>query len=87
LPAPARAPESAGAGGDINEATSTAFALSFAPDPDLLIRTGGERRISNFLPAAGLFELHFSDALWPDFDAAEPIARWRGTPRGSAGSA
>ena len=38
-------------------------------DPDLLIRTGGEQRISNFLMwQAAYAELYFSDALWPDFD-------------------
>lgn len=41
-------------------------------DPDLLIRTGGEQRISNFLLwQAAYSELYFSDALWPDFDADE----------------
>ena len=48
------------------------LALSFAPEPDLLIRTGGERRISNFLLwQLAYAELHFSDVLWPAFDAAE----------------
>ena len=48
------------------------LALSFAPDPDLLIRTGGERRISNFLLwQLAYTELYFSDVLWPQFDAAE----------------
>jgi undecaprenyl diphosphate synthase len=38
------------------------------PDPDLLIRTGGERRISNFLLwQLSYTELFFSDVLWPDF--------------------
>jgi undecaprenyl diphosphate synthase len=47
------------------------LALSFAPEPDLLIRTGGERRISNFLLwQLAYSELYFSDLLWPDFDAA-----------------
>jgi len=42
------------------------------PDPDLLIRTGGEFRISNFLLwQAAYSELYFSAVLWPDFDAAE----------------
>ena len=42
------------------------------PPLDLLIRTGGERRISNFLLwQAAYAELYFSDALWPDFDEAE----------------
>jgi len=46
------------------------LALSFAPDPDLLIRTGGERRISNFLLwQLAYTELYFTDVLWPDFDA------------------
>ena len=47
--------------------------LSFPdlPDPDLFIRTGGERRLSNFLLwQAAYAELYFSDLLWPDFDAA-----------------
>jgi undecaprenyl diphosphate synthase len=42
------------------------------PDVDLLIRTGGERRISNFLLWQSAYaELYFSDALWPEFDEAE----------------
>jgi len=46
------------------------LALAFAPEPDLLIRTGGERRISNFLLwQLAYSELYFSDLLWPDFDA------------------
>jgi undecaprenyl diphosphate synthase len=41
------------------------------PDPDLVIRTGGELRISNFLLwQAAYSELYFSDKLWPEFDAA-----------------
>jgi len=51
---------------------SAALALSFAPDPDLLIRTGGERRISNFLLwQLAYTELYFSDVLWPDFDSKQ----------------
>lgn len=46
-----------------------AMALSHVPDPDLLIRTGGELRISNFLLwQAAYSELHFSNKLWPEFD-------------------
>jgi undecaprenyl diphosphate synthase len=57
---------------DITEAAlAQHLALSFAPDCDLLIRTGGERRISNFLLwQAAYAELFFSDVLWPDFDVA-----------------
>jgi undecaprenyl diphosphate synthase len=45
------------------------------PDPDLIIRTAGERRISNFLLWQSAYaELHFSDALWPDFGQAELFA-------------
>jgi len=45
-------------------------ALTFAPDPDLFIRTGGEMRISNFLLwQAAYSELFFTDCLWPDFGA------------------
>ncbi|MGA8786367.1 MAG: polyprenyl diphosphate synthase [Polaromonas sp.] len=58
-----------------------AMALAHVPDPDLLIRTGGELRISNFmLWQAAYSELHFSDKLWPDFDEAaldEAIAVFR----------
>ena len=42
------------------------------PDPDLIIRTGGEIRLSNFLLyQAAYAELYFTDVLWPDFDEAE----------------
>ena len=51
-------------------ALSGALALSHSPDPDLIIRTGGEMRMSNFLLwQAAYSELYFSDLLWPDFDA------------------
>lgn len=47
-------------------------ALAHVGDPDLLIRTGGEMRISNFLLwQCAYSELYFSDCLWPDFDGAE----------------
>lgn len=46
-----------------------AMAMSHVPDPDLLIRTGGEQRISNFLLwQCAYSELYFTDTLWPDFD-------------------
>jgi undecaprenyl diphosphate synthase len=42
------------------------------PDPDLIIRTSGEKRISNFLLwQAAYAELYFTDVLWPDFDENE----------------
>lgn len=42
------------------------------PDPDLLIRPGGEQRLSNFLPWQTAYtELYFTDVLWPDFDRSE----------------
>lgn len=42
------------------------------PDPDLLIRTGGEERISNYLLWQNAYsELYFTPVLWPDFDKAE----------------
>ena len=47
------------------------FALGDTPEPDLFIRTGGEKRISNFLLwQLAYTELYFTDLLWPDFDAA-----------------
>jgi undecaprenyl diphosphate synthase len=59
-------------GSEITELTmDRAMALAHVADPDLLIRTGGEMRISNFLLwQAAYAELHFSDKLWPDFDDA-----------------
>jgi len=49
-----------------------AMALAHVPDPDLIIRTGGELRLSNFLLwQAAYAELFFSDKLWPEFDEAE----------------
>jgi undecaprenyl diphosphate synthase len=46
--------------------------LAGLPDAELLIRTGGEQRISNFLLwNAAYAELYFSDRLWPDFNVAE----------------
>jgi len=42
------------------------------PEPDLLIRTGGEQRISNFLLwQVAYAELYFTDLMWPEFDAAQ----------------
>ena len=53
------------------ESLDGAMALAHVADPDLLIRTGGEKRISNFLLwQAAYSELYFSDKLWPDFDEA-----------------
>jgi undecaprenyl diphosphate synthase len=47
------------------------LSLAHCPDPDLVIRTGGEQRLSNFLLwQAAYAELYFSDVLWPDFNEA-----------------
>lgn len=47
------------------------LSLAHVADPDLIIRTGGEQRLSNFLLwQAAYSELYFSDKLWPDFDAS-----------------
>ena len=41
-------------------------------DPDIIIRTGGEKRLSNFLPWQSVYsEFFFSDSFWPDFSHAE----------------
>jgi undecaprenyl diphosphate synthase len=58
--------------GPIDEAALAAnLAMSYAPEPDLFVRTGGEQRISNFLLwQLAYSELYFTETLWPDFDAA-----------------
>lgn len=73
-------------GEELSEAALEAeLSMSFAPEPDLFIRTGGEQRISNFLLwQLAYTELHFTDTLWPDFDAAAldaAIASYRGRER------
>ena len=57
------------AAGDIDDAAiASELQLGDVPDPDLLIRTGGEQRISNFLLwNLAYAELWFCDTLWPDF--------------------
>jgi undecaprenyl diphosphate synthase len=61
---------------DIDEERfAAALELGGLPDADLLIRTGGERRISNFLLwNIAYAELYFSDRLWPDFGKTELAA-------------
>ena len=58
---------------DITEdVISQHLTTNFMPDPDLLIRTGGELRISNYLLwQIAYSELYFCDTYWPDFDEAE----------------
>jgi undecaprenyl diphosphate synthase len=51
------------------EALTPYLSMHYAPEPDLFIRTGGEKRISNFLLwQLAYSELYFTDTLWPDFD-------------------
>jgi undecaprenyl diphosphate synthase len=50
------------------ERLSERLSMSYAPEPDLFIRTGGEQRVSNFLLwQLAYTEFYFTDALWPDF--------------------
>jgi len=58
---------------DLDEAAFTRFLYTDGiPDPDLIIRTSGEMRLSNFLLWQGAYaELFFSNTLWPDFTPAE----------------
>lgn len=58
--------------GNYTEADLEPFlSMSYAPEPDLFIRTGGEQRISNFLLwQLAYCELYFTDQYWPDFDEA-----------------
>ena len=59
--------------GELTEADFAQYMYSAGiPDPDLLIRPGGEKRISNFLLwQCAYSELYFTDVLWPDFTPAE----------------
>ena len=59
--------------GDITEDTvSQSLTTASIPDPDLLIRTGGELRISNYLLwQIAYSELYFCDTFWPDFNEAD----------------
>lgn len=53
------------------QSLTDAMALAHVPDPDLVIRTGGEQRISNFLLWQSAYsEFFFSNKLWPEFDEA-----------------
>ena len=66
----------------VGEAEITAhLSISYAPEPDLFIRTGGEQRISNFMIwQLAYTELYFCPRFWPDFDAAaldEALAWYR----------
>jgi len=67
------------------EALAPYLAMSYAPEPDLFIRTGGEQRISNFLLwQLAYSEFYFTETLWPDFDAAAldaAIVSYRGRER------
>jgi len=67
------------------EEIAGALSMNFAPEPDLFIRTGGEKRISNFLLwQLAYTELYFTDTLWPDFGASaldEAIASYGGRER------
>lgn len=64
---------SEGRANDIDEAGVNSYLYSAGiPDPDLLIRPGGEYRLSNFLMWQSAYsELYFTDKLWPDFDEKE----------------
>ena len=72
--------------GDVTEQLiSSRLETRFMPDPDLLIRTGGELRISNYLLwQIAYSELYFCDTYWPDFDEEalhRAIASYQGRQR------
>lgn len=60
-------------GEEITEENFGKFLYTFgSPDPDMIIRTGGEKRLSNFLLYQSAYsELFFTDTLWPDFTESE----------------
>ena len=56
----------------VEQAINAHLSTADLPEPDLLIRTGGEQRISNFLLWQTAYsELYFTDVLWPEFDVAQ----------------
>jgi undecaprenyl diphosphate synthase len=59
--------------GEITEESITRHLWTHGmPDPDIIIRTGGEKRLSGFLPWQSIYsELFFTDTLWPDFSTEE----------------
>ena len=63
----------AGNAGELNEESFSSYMYSAGiPDPDLMIRPGGEKRISNFLLwQCAYSEFYFTDVLWPDFTTEE----------------
>ena len=74
---------------DVDEAAIAArLYTADLPDLDLLIRTGGDQRISNFLLwQAAYAELYFCDRFWPDFGPADSTRRSPSTPAAPAASA
>ena len=80
-PAPAR-------GNRRQHALRSHFTTDSLPDVDLLIRTGGEQRLSDFLLIESAYaELYFTDVLWPDFTSATCSTPSRSTPGANGGSA
>ncbi len=65
-----------GAAGELTEEVfSASLDTAGLPDPDLIIRTSGEKRISNFLLWQSAYaELYFTDTLWPDFEEQDLLA-------------
>jgi len=76
LEAVRRLRSSAGIPADLDEAQFSSYLdTAGLPDPDLIVRTSGEKRISNFLLwQAAYAELYFTDVLWPDFNEKELLA-------------
>ena len=57
---------------------SKTLETSTLPNPELIIRTGGQHRLSNFLPWESIYsELYFSDSFWPDFSKEEFLVALR----------
>jgi len=81
-----RMPSASSGSVDLTEEMFSSFLdTAGLPDPDLIIRTSGEKRISNFLLwQAAYAELHFTDTLWPDFeerDLLEALLDYQGRQR------
>ena len=74
-------PAEATSGADVEGLLGRYLSTAGQPDPDLVIRTSGERRLSGFMTwQAAQAELYFTDTAWPDFNQQACVRRRHGRP-------